>query len=217
VKWLWRKITNGLGEVSSYLVTFGAFGLFAVALLDSSLVPMPGGADAVTILLSNARPAWWPIYAAAATLGSTAGCVILYYISRRAGRRALSRFGERKQAKVKSLIERYDVLSVLVASILPPPFPFKLFVITAGVFRFGVLRFALAIAAGRAFRFGLEAYMAARYGAQAKELFARYYPYAGGALAAAIILFFVLRNVLKGKGDQSEPAVEEAGRPRPGD
>lgn len=204
VKWLLRKITNALGEVSKYLVTFGAFGLFAVALLDSSLVPMPGGADAVTILLSNARPSWWPIYAAAATLGSTAGCVILYYISRRAGSRALSRFGERKQAKVKNLIERYDVLSVLVASILPPPFPFKLFVITAGVFRFSVLRFALAIAAGRAFRFGLEAYMAARYGEQAKELFARYYPFAGGALAVAIILFFVLRSLMKGQGERTE-------------
>jgi membrane protein YqaA with SNARE-associated domain len=190
--------------VSGYLVTFGPFGLFAVALLDSSIVPMPGGADAVTILLSNARPAWWPIYAAAATLGSTAGCVILYYISRRAGRRALSRFGERKQAKVKDLIERYDVLSVLVASVLPPPFPFKLFVITAGVFRFSVLRFALAIAAGRAFRFALEGYMAARYGAQAKELFARYYPYAGGALALSLVLFFVLRNFLKGRAERSE-------------
>ena len=209
MKWLLRKITNGLGEVSSYLVTFGPFGLFAVALLDSSVVPMPGGADAVTILLSNARPAWWPIYAAAATLGSTAGCVILYYISRRAGRRALSRFGERKQAKVKGWIERYDVLSVLVASILPPPFPFKLFVVTAGVFRFSVLRFALAIAAGRAFRFALEGYMAARYGAQAKELFAHYYPYVGGALAVSLILFFVLRNVLKGKGEGAEARAED--------
>jgi membrane protein YqaA with SNARE-associated domain len=215
LKWLIRKITNGLGEVSGYLVTFGAAGLFAVALLDSSLVPMPGGADAVTILLSNARPAWWPIYAAAATLGSTAGCVVLYYISRRAGRRALSRFGERKQAKVKGWIERYDVLSVLVASVLPPPFPFKLFVVTAGVFRFGVLRFAAAIAAGRAFRFGLEAYMAARYGAQAKELFARYYPYAGGALAAAVILFFVARNALKGRGERPEAGGEEAANGKP--
>jgi membrane protein DedA with SNARE-associated domain len=79
-----------------------------------------------------------------------------------------------------------------------------LFVISAGVFRFGVLRFALAIAAGRAFRFALEGYMAARYGEQAKELFARYYPYAGGALAVAIILFVVLRNLLKRRGERTE-------------
>jgi membrane protein YqaA with SNARE-associated domain len=203
VKWLLRKITNGLESVSNYLVAFGALGLFFVALLDSSVVPMPGGADAVTILLSSARPAWWPLYAAVATLGSTAGCVILYYISRRAGRRALSRFGPRKQARVRELIERYDVLSVVVASVLPPPFPFKLFVVTAGVFRFGVVRFAAAIAAGRAFRFALEGYLAANYGAQAKDIFARHYPYIGLGLAALAVLFVVARNLLKSRGRQT--------------
>ena len=55
--------------------------------------------------------------------------------------RALSKFSEAKQKRVKDLIERYDMLSVLVATLLPPPFPFKLFVITAGVFRFSLLRF----------------------------------------------------------------------------
>ena len=200
MKWLWRKITNGLESVSNYLGAFGAAGLFAVALLDSSLVPMPGGADALTILLSGRFPARWPLYAATAALGSTAGCVILYYISRRAGRGALSRFGERKQARVRELIERYDVLTVLVASVLPPPFPFKLFVVTAGVFRFPVLRFAVAIAAGRAFRFGLEAYLAANHGEQAKELFARHYPYIGLGVAAVVVLFVVLRSLLKKEG-----------------
>jgi membrane protein YqaA with SNARE-associated domain len=197
LKWLWRKITNGLESVSEYLGAFGALGLFAVALLDSSLVPMPGGADALTILLSGRFPERWPLYAATAALGSTAGCVVLYYISRRAGRGALSRFGESKQRRVKELIDRYDVLTVLVASVLPPPFPFKLFVITAGVFRFPILRFAAAIAAGRAFRFGLEAYLAANYGEQAKELFARYYPYIGLGLAALVVLFVVVRNLSK--------------------
>jgi membrane protein YqaA with SNARE-associated domain len=204
VKWLWHKITTGLAKISTYLVTFGAFGVFAVALLDSTFVPMPGGADAVTLLLSNARPAWWPIYAAAATLGSVAGCVILYYISRRAGRSALSRVSERKQTRVKELIERYDILSVLVASLLPPPFPFKVFVISAGVFRFSLLRFALAIAAGRALRFALEGYLAARYGEQAKEIFAHYYPYVALAVAALVVVFFVVKSLMKGKGRRAE-------------
>ena len=210
MKWLWRKITNGLQSVSEYLGAFGALGLFAVALLDSSLVPMPGGADALTILLAGRFPERWPLYAAAAALGSTAGCVILYYISRRAGRGALSRFGERKQRRVKELIDRYDVLTVLVASVLPPPFPFKLFVISAGVFRFPVVRFAVAIAAGRAFRFGLEAYLAANYGEQAKELFARYYPYIGLGVGALVVLFVVLRNLSKRKqGVQTDERESE--------
>ncbi|HEY9284111.1 MAG TPA: VTT domain-containing protein [Pyrinomonadaceae bacterium] len=197
MKGIWRKITGWLESVSEYLGAFGAAGLFAVALLDSSLVPMPGGADALTILLAGRYPERWPLYAAAAALGSTAGCVVLYYISRRAGRGALSRFGERRQRRVKELIDRYDVLTVLVASVLPPPFPFKLFVISAGVFRFPVVRFAVAIAAGRAFRFGLEAYLAANYGEQAKELFARYYPYIGLGVAALVVVFVVVRNLSK--------------------
>ncbi|MDT7605360.1 MAG: hypothetical protein QOF61_3357 [Acidobacteriota bacterium] len=210
MKWLWHKVTGGLAKISKYLVTFGAFGVFAVALLDSTFVPMPGGADAVTLLLSNARPAWWAIYAAAATLGSVAGCVILYYISRRAGRRALSRFSASKQARVKELIERYDVLSVLVASVLPPPFPFKLFVVTAGVFRFSVLRFALAIAAGRALRFALEGYLAAHYGDQAKEIFARYYPYAALFVAALVVVVVLAKNLLKRRARKSSEGEQSS-------
>lgn len=204
MKWLLRKITNGLGHVSQYLVAYGPFGLFAIALLDSALVPLPGGADAVMILLSTARPGWLLIYAGAATLGSVAGCLILYHISRRAGRRALARFSEQKQARVKQLMDRYDVLAVLVASVLPPPFPFKLFVISAGVFRLNVWRFALAIAAGRAFRFLLEGYLAARYGEQAKELLARYYPAIGLGLAVLITLIFLARSMRRKKKEMDE-------------
>ena len=204
MKWLWHKLGGGLAQLSNYLLAFGPLGLFAVALLDSSFVPMPGGADAVMLVLSNARPAWWPLYAAAGTLGSVLGCVILYYVSRRAGRRALARFSERKQARVKELIDRYDVLAVLVASLLPPPFPFKLFVVSAGVFRFSLPRFAAAIAAGRAFRFALEGYVAAHYGAHAKQWLAAYYPVIGLALAAAAIIFFVARNLLKRRGRRPE-------------
>lgn len=198
-------------SASQYFVTLGPFGLFAVALLDSALVPLPGGADAVMILLSTARPAWWPLYAAAATLGSVIGCVILYYISRRAGRRALSRFSERKQRRVKELIDRYDVLAVLVASVLPPPFPFKLFVITTGVFRLNVWRFAGAIAAGRAFRFLLEGYLAARYGEHARDLLARYYPAIGIGLAVLIALIFLARNLRRTKKpvEEGEAAEEQ--------
>lgn len=179
--------------MKDFLLAYGPLGLFGIALLDSALVPLPAGPDVVMILLSKASPSWMPIYAAAATAGSVIGCVILYYISRRAGRAALKRFPERKQARVKGWIERYDVLSVLVASVLPPPFPFKLFVITAGVFRLSVVRFAVAIAVGRAFRFLLEGYLAVRFGDRAEELFKQYFPWIGLGLAALIIVLFLSR------------------------
>jgi membrane protein YqaA with SNARE-associated domain len=204
-----EKITGGLEHFTEYLVTFGPFGLFIIALLDSALVPLPGGADAVMILLSTKHPAGWPFYAFAATLGSVIGCVILYYISRRAGRSALNRFSETKQRRVKELIDRYDVLAVLVASLLPPPFPFKLFVITTGVFRLNLWRFAAAIAAGRAFRFMLEGYLAAHYGERAGEILARYYPAIGIGLAVLIVLVFLVRSLRRRKRVEDGDAPEE--------
>ncbi|HEY2961131.1 MAG TPA: VTT domain-containing protein [Pyrinomonadaceae bacterium] len=202
-----HPLTKGLTRVSEYLVTFGAFGLFTVALLDSTFVPLPSSADALMLLLTTAHPSWMLLYAFMATAGSAIGCWILYLISRRAGARALNRFSERKQKRVKDWLERYDAIAVLVATLLPPPFPFKLFVITAGVFRFSLLRFMLAIIAGRAFRFLLEGYFAVKYGAQAKEILAKYYPWIGLSIVAGILLIVVLKRLLK--RSQAE-AVEQS-------
>lgn len=209
MKALIHKVTGFLGQVSHYLVSFGPFGLFAIAFLDSVMIPMPGGVDAVLLLLASARPSWMLIYVAAATVGSTIGCVVLYRLSQRAGRKALSKFSESKQKRVKDLIDRYDVMSVLVASLLPPPFPFKLFVVSAGVFRLNLMRFTLAVAAGRTFRYAFLAYLAARYGDQAKELLARYYPAIGITLAVLIILFFVGKTLLR-QSDKNEPSSVES-------
>jgi membrane protein YqaA with SNARE-associated domain len=207
LKLLIHQITKVLTRLSDFLIALGPFGLFTLALLDSTFVPLPSSTDALILLLAATHPHLMILYAAVATAGSALGCLILYYISRRAGSRALSRFSPAKRRRVKDLIDRYDVLSVLVASLLPPPFPFKLFVVTAGVFRFSVTRFMVAIVAGRAFRFLLEGYFAIRYGPQAKLILARYYPWIGLGLAALIIVVFVSRSLLKRK---PEPVVEQS-------
>lgn len=204
-----HPVTKALGRLTEYLITYGAFGLFIVALLDSTFVPLPSSADALMIVLSTAHPSWMLLYAFMATAGSAVGCWILYLVSRRAGARALNRFSERKQHRVKYLIERYDMIAVLVATLLPPPFPFKLFVVTAGVFRFSLLRFMIAIVAGRAFRFLLEGYFAVRYGAEAKQILAKYYPWIGLGLVAAILLFVIVKRLLKrSQTDAAEQSLE---------
>ena len=208
MKSLIHFVTKWLTRLSEYLITFGAFGLFAVALLDSTFVPLPSSADALMILLSTTNPSWMVLYAFMATAGSAIGCWILYLISRRAGTRALNKFSEAKQRRVKSWIEKYDAIAVLVATLLPPPFPFKLFVITAGVFRFSLLRFMLAVIVGRAFRFLLEGYFAVRYGAAAKEILAKYYPWIGLALVAAIVLFVFLKRFVKKEAEIVEQTIE---------
>jgi membrane protein YqaA with SNARE-associated domain len=190
LKLLIQRILEGLTRLSDFLVALGPFGLFGLALLDSTFVPLPSSTDALMILLAAAHPSWMIIYALLATSGSAIGCLILYYISRRAGSRALSRFSPSRRRRVKEL-------------------PFKLFVITAGVFRFSVMRFIIAIVAGRAFRFLLEGYFAVRYGAQAKAVLARYYPWIGLGLAVVIIIGFVIRSLLKRKPQTGvEPGLE---------
>ncbi|HST53721.1 MAG TPA: VTT domain-containing protein [Pyrinomonadaceae bacterium] len=205
MKWL-HKLADKLDTFAKYLQSFGPAGLFAIAMLDSAFVPLPGGPDAVMLLLSTPpeNHAWMPLYALGATAGSVIGCMFLYYVSRRAGQSALEKFSESKQERVKELLERYDVLSVLVACLLPPPFPFKLFVVSAGVFRLNALRFALAIAVGRAFRFFLEGFFADEYGERAKDLLAQNYPAVGIGLAVVVVAVFVLRGLLKRKSAAAE-------------
>lgn len=170
---------------------------------------MPSSVDALMLVLSTAHPRWMLLYAFMATAGSATGCWILYLISRRAGSRALKRFSEAKQKRVKELIDRYDMFAVLVATVLPPPFPFKLFVVSAGVFRFSLARFMIAIIVGRAFRFLLEGYVAIRFGDQAKLILARYYPWIGLGLALAILLLIAMRKILRRKVQETTEELEE--------
>jgi membrane protein YqaA with SNARE-associated domain len=198
------SIKSFLTKFSLYVATFGALGLFILSLLDSAFLPLPSGADLLLIALSAHSPRWMPLYVFVATIGSTIGCVILYYVSQKAGRRALAQFSQAKQDRVKDLIKRYDVLSVLVACLLPPPFPLKLFVITAGILRISMVRFALAIFIGRAFRYLLEGYIAARFGEQATTILAKYYPWIGLGLALLIVALVVGRAFLKRRPESIE-------------
>ena len=96
--------------------------------------------------------------------------------------------------------------STPAATLVPPPFPFKLFVVTAGVFRFSLTRFMIAVTVGRAFRFLLEGYFAVRYGAEAKLVLAKYYPWIAVGLAVFILLVVALRTLFKRGKRSPEPA-----------
>jgi membrane protein YqaA with SNARE-associated domain len=205
IKSFLTKWSGRLQMLGQFIATFGAPGLFVICVLDSTFVPLPSSADALLIFLSIKNPHLMLFYVFMAVAGSTVGLTILYYISRRAGQRALAKFSPAKQKRVKDWIDKYDMLSVLVACMMPPPFPLKLFVITAGVFRFSVVRFIAAIVIGRIIRFGLLGYFAIRYGSQAMQMLQKYYPWIGLGLVILIIGFVVARNLLKGK---TEPVEE---------
>jgi membrane protein DedA with SNARE-associated domain len=156
--------------LKNLLLTWGLPGLFFIALLDSAGVPLPGGPDAVVMLLSWQRPNLMPLVALMAALGSTVGNWLLYQVGRKGGEVALARFDEKKRAWVTDKLKRNDFLAILVAMVGPPPFPTKVFILAAGAFQMRMRRFLLAVFGGRLFRYLGEAYLGARFGDQAAEV-----------------------------------------------
>lgn len=163
-------IKSSLEKFGNWLTGFGALGLFGISLVDSAGVPLPGGPDAVMILLSAKNHALMPLYALAATAGSTIGCTFMYLIARRAGAAALARISDERRERIENLLGRYDMLAVMIPAVLPPPFPFKPFVLSAGVFKLKIVRFITAIFIGRAVRFLIEGWLAIRFGETAGEV-----------------------------------------------
>src|SRR5205085_12098013 len=146
-------VKQSLQTFGEWLLTFGPFGLFAISLIDSAGLPLPGGPDAVMILLSARSHALVPLYAIAASLGSTIGCAVMYSVARRAGMLALRKIKPARRARIENLLGRYDMLAIMATAILPPPFPFKPFVLSAGVFKLKLSRFIIAVFTGRLVRF----------------------------------------------------------------
>src|SRR5215467_15450646 len=165
-----RGFRDRMYGLAQWLLTLGPLGLFSISLLDSAFVPLPGGPDAAVIALSAVRPQWMPLYALAATLGSAIGSTGLYLAARRGGVRALRGFKPATRERVEGLLGRYDMLAIMVPGVLPPPFPFKVFILSAGVFRLRLPRFLIAILIGRAARFLIEGALAIEFGAGALAL-----------------------------------------------
>jgi membrane protein YqaA with SNARE-associated domain len=160
-------IKSALQNLLEWLKALGPLGLFGISLIDSAGIPLPGGPDLVMIWLSANNPALMPVYALSATAGSAIGCTLLYLVARRAGVAALKRVSPVKRDRIENLLGRYDLVAVMVPAVLPPPFPFKPFVLCAGVFKLKTGRFITAIFVGRAVRFLIEGWLAIKFGEDA--------------------------------------------------
>lgn len=190
-------VGGAMKSLQAVLSGFGALGVFAIALLDAAFIPLPGGPDVVVMLLAHQNNAMAPLYVIAAVAGSTIGSLFLYFIARKGGQAALKKFSAEKRASVEDLINRYDIWALLLAAVLPPPFPFKIFVLSAGAFRMRLWRFITAMVIGRGVRFILEGWMAVQYGEQATGIFKQHYPKIGLGVAAAIMVIFFFNALLK--------------------
>ena len=147
---------------------WGAPGLFLVAFLDSSFLSLPEIADLLVVYMVTQEPARMAIYAAAATIGSIAGCLIMFYLGRKGGEALVrKRFGGPSVDRAMRAFQRYGVMAVLVPSILPPPAPFKVFVLLAGAAGISTGRFVTAVAIGRGARYLVLGVLAVKYGERA--------------------------------------------------
>src|SRR5439155_9020865 len=117
-----RRIVRRL---SALALAIGAPGLFLVALIDSSFLPLPEFVDVLVVWMVVRHKFRLLLYVASATAGSLAGCLIVYYLGRKGGEAlARRRFAASVVDRAAAVIRRHGIMAVLVTSILPPPTPF---------------------------------------------------------------------------------------------
>ena len=154
--------------VQGFAESLGGPGLFIIAFLDSSFLSFPEVCDALIVLLTVQRRERMLYYALVTTLGSIAGCYALYRVGRKGGEAFLrKRFRAQHVDRAMDIFRRYGILAILVPSLLPPPMPFKIFVLAAGVARVRTVDFLIAVAVGRGLRYFGEGFLALWYGEQA--------------------------------------------------
>jgi membrane protein YqaA with SNARE-associated domain len=151
--------------VRHWFLTLGGPGLILLGLIDSSVIPVPGSMDAMTIVLSAHQRTWWPYYAAMATVGSVVGAYLTYRLARNRGEKALNdRLSKPNAKKVVRTFERWGFGAIAVPALLPPPMPMVPFVIAAGALQYSQRKFLLAMSVGRAVRYSILGYLGAVYG-----------------------------------------------------
>ena len=157
-----------LAWVQGFAESLGGSGLFLIALLDSSFLSFPEVCDALIVLLTVQNPERMLYYALTTTLGSLCGCLMLYTVGRKGGEAFLrKRFNDRHVDRAMRVFRRYGMLAIIVPSLMPPPMPFKIFVLASGVARMGRVEFIAAVAIGRGIRYVGEGLLAVWYGERA--------------------------------------------------
>ena len=152
-------------------LSLGGPGLFVVAFLDSSFISLPQINDLLVVLMVVRNKPLMPYYALMATAGSVAGCYVLYLIAERGGEAFLARRLKRGHVdRILALYRKRGVLALMVPALLPPPSPFKLFVLLAGVAEVRPLAFVTSIAIARGLRYLVIGTLAVWYGDYALDM-----------------------------------------------
>lgn len=162
-----------LAAVQPHIDRLGGVGMALVAALDTSFVSMPNVNDLLIVWQTIKNPSLWWYYASMTTLGSLVGSMVIYYFGRKGGEAFLrKRFNPAHVARVGQVFQRYGLRAMLLVAFAPPPAPYKIFVLLAGVGGVGPGAFAAAVTVGRGARYAAEGWFAQHYG-QAAAAFIR--------------------------------------------
>ena len=157
-----------VAKIRVVALALGAPGLFLVAFMDSSFLSLPEIVDVLVVWMITQHKHRMLLYVAAATFGSLSGCLVMYYLGRKGGDALVRRhFSAPKIERAMAMFRRHGMLALLVPALLPPPSPFKIFVVLAGVAGISATRFAIAIAIGRGVRYLALGILAVEYGDRA--------------------------------------------------
>jgi membrane protein YqaA with SNARE-associated domain len=173
----------------AFASAIGGPGLFAVAFLDSSFVSLPQINDLLVVLMVTGHKSWVAYYALMATAGSVAGCYVIYYLADKGGAafvRKRLRAGRLEQSL--KAYQRHGVLALVVPALLPPPAPFKLFVLAAGLAGVRPLQFVTALTIARGIRFLTVGILAVYFGDAALELMREHGVVVSFALVGLVLL-----------------------------
>ena len=182
-------------ELIRVLRGLGVLGLMGLAFVDSAGVPTGGGPDWVLLVMVSESQQLMELLAfvPAAVFGSAVGCLVPYYIGRRGGHLVLQRFEVERQETVRDKIDRYGLWAVAFSVVAPPPYPMKLFILSAGVFGMPFGKFLLAVVMGRTARYLMVGYLAVRYGERATELLRTNFATVVAILAALALVALVVQ------------------------
>jgi membrane protein YqaA with SNARE-associated domain len=197
--------------VAALVRHLGGFGLFLLAIVDSSPIPTFGGLDILTAVLAARQREPWYYYAGVATAGSVIGAYFTFRMARKAGLDYLNRkFGKRKVARLLKYFERWGTGALVVSTVVPLPFPTSAFFAAAGVLDYPLRKFIVIVALGRAVRYGAIAAIASHYGRRFVVGLRHLGRHSGWllAMAAAVVIVVTAAIVLRKRLQSSRPVVK---------
>jgi membrane protein YqaA with SNARE-associated domain len=183
-------------KIVAFAGGLGAPGLFLISFLDSSVLTFPVINDLLLIELSIQHPARMPLYAFLAMLGSILGCVLLFFLAEKGGEALFHKHAGKRAQAIHNWVVHNGFGGMLIAALLPPPTPFKVFVVAAGVFEVPLASFASAITLARAIRYFGVGYLAIRYGREALPYLAQHKMQVTVLVVAVALVSYTLSRVI---------------------